>query len=141
MTTPSTRDIEAWLQLALVPGVGPVTQRKLVEHFGSPRAALAAAPRDITHFLGDAPAARHVARGANRTLLAKALAWSSARGNHVITFEDAAYPGALREIHDPPPVIYARGRIELLNAPALAIVGSRNPTPQGCRDAEAFAQS
>jgi DNA processing protein len=141
MTPTPARDIEAWLRLALVPGVGPVTQRKLIEHFGSPRSALAARPDEIAQFLGDRAAAGHLSRGADRALLDKALAWSSAHGNHVITLDDADYPRALREIHDPPPVIYARGRIGLLNAPALAIVGSRNPTPQGSRDAEAFAQA
>ncbi len=141
MTSSPARDIEAWLALALVPGVGPVTQRKLIEHFGSPRGALAATSDEIARFLGDASVAGHLSHGADRALLDKALAWSSAHGNHVITFDHADYPKALREIHDPPPLIYVRGRTELLNAQAFAIVGSRNPTPQGSRDAEAFAQA
>ncbi len=102
MTTPTERDLEACLRLALVPRVGPAAQRKLIE---------------------------------------KALAWSAVAGNHILTLADDAYPRMLREIHDPPPVLYARGRTDLLSAPALAIVGSRNPTPQGVRDAEAFARA
>jgi DNA processing protein len=140
MTSSPARDIEAWLALALVPGVGPVTQRKLIEHFGSPRSALAATSDEIARFLGDASVAG-LSRGADRALVDKALAWSSAQGNHLVTFDHPDYPQALREIHDPPPLIYARGRTELLNAPAFAIVGSRNPTPQGSRDTEAFAQA
>ena len=49
----------------------------------------------------------------------------------VITLADEAYPRLLLEIADPPPLLYARGRVELLQRPALAIVGSRNATPQG----------
>jgi len=134
-------DLEAWLRLALVPGVGAVTQRKLVERFGSPSAALAAAAREVAQFLGNEDAARHLARGPGAGVLERTLAWSSQPGNHVVTFGDAAYPRMLREIHDPPPVLYARGRAELLNVPAFAIVGSRNATPQGCRDAQAFARA
>ena len=92
MTSSPARDIEAWLALALVPGVGPVTQRKLIEHFGSPRHALAAASDEVARFLGDASVARHLARGANRALIDKTLAWSSAPGNHVVTFDHPDYP-------------------------------------------------
>ena len=51
------------------------------------------------------------------------------------------YPRSLLEIPDPPPLLYARGRVELLARPALAIVGSRNATPQGERNAESFARA
>jgi len=141
MTTPPERDLEAWLRLALVPRVGPVAQRKLLERFGSAREALAAPAGEVAHVLGDMTAAREFARGADATAVAKALAWSAIDGNHVVTFADDAYPGMVREIHDSPSVLYVRGRTEILNTPALAIVGSRNPTPQGVRDAEAFARS
>jgi DNA processing protein len=57
-----------------------------------------------------------------------------------IAFNDDAYPPMLREIPDPPPRIYVMGRIELLHAPCLAIVGARNATPQGRRNARAFAR-
>jgi DNA processing protein len=141
MTPQPARDLEAWLRIALVPRVGLVAQRKLLEHFGSPREALAATSRDVAAVLGNASAARQFARGADRAMVEQALAWSAIAGNHIVTFVDDAYPQALREIHDPPPVLYVRGRTELLGAAALAIVGSRNPTPQGARDAEAFAKA
>lgn len=57
-----------------------------------------------------------------------------------LTLGDPRYPRLLQEIHDPPPLLYARGRIELLNAPCFAIVGSRNATSQGIRDAHAYAE-
>jgi DNA processing protein len=57
----------------------------------------------------------------------------------VIVIGDPRYPQALLETADPPLLIYVRGRLELLSKPALAIVGSRNPTPQGLENARAFA--
>ncbi|AAZ95965.1 SMF protein [Thiobacillus denitrificans ATCC 25259] len=68
-----------------------------------------------------------------------ALAWLEQPGNSLMTLGDADYPAALLEIADPPAVLYCKGRRELLGRPALGIVGSRNATPQGLRDAEAFA--
>ena len=141
MESAPARDIEAWLRLALVPRVGPVSQRKLVAHFGSAAAALAAPPKETVQVLGDTAAARQLVRGADRAAVEKALAWTALPGNHLVSFEDAAYPRVLREIHDPPMLLYVRGNTELLQAAAIAIVGSRNPTPQGARDAEAFARA
>ena len=141
MTPPAAPDIEACLALALVPGVGALSQRRLVEHFGSARAALSASRHDVAHVLGDTNAARQFARGCDRAAVEKTLAWAALAGNHVVAFEDSRYPRLLREIHDPPQLLYARGRMELLNAETIAIVGSRNPTPQGSRDAEAFAHA
>ena len=68
-----------------------------------------------------------------------ALAWAAEPGNAILALADAAYPKRLLDTPDPPTVLYAKGRTELLNAPALAIVGSRNATPQGEANAEAFA--
>lgn len=70
-----------------------------------------------------------------------ALAWLDAPDNHLVTLADEDYPRALLEISDPPPLLYLKGRRELLGAPALAIVGSRNATPQGLKNAEHFAES
>jgi DNA processing protein len=67
------------------------------------------------------------------------LAWLRAPGHGLVAWDDPDYPRALLEIGDPPPVFYCQGRRDLLAAPAFAIVGSRNATPQGCVDAEAFA--
>ena len=67
--------------------------------------------------------------------------WLGQPGNSLLTLADADYPKTLLEIADPPAVLYCKGRRELLGQPALGIVGSRNATPQGVRDAEAFAQA
>ena len=140
MTSSTTSDLESWLRLALAPRVGPIAQRRLLEQFGSPAAALAATRQALAQALGNGAIAGQVGR-ADATAVTAALEWSRIAGHHIVTFDDARYPHALREIHDPPPLLYAHGRTELLNASCLAIVGSRNPTPQGMRDAEAFARA
>src|SRR5206468_5536656 len=69
----------------------------------------------------------------------RALQWAAADDHHVITLADETYPRGLLEISDPPPVLYAHGRLDLLAQPVLAIVGSRNASAQGARNAEQFA--
>jgi DNA processing protein len=71
----------------------------------------------------------------------QALAWLERAGHAVVTLGDPRYPQLLLEIPDPPALLYCRGRTELLNRPALAIVGSRNATAQGASNAEQFARS
>lgn len=67
------------------------------------------------------------------------LSWLATPGNHLVTLSDDDYPSQLLQIPDPPPLLYAKGHRQLLAAPSIAIVGSRNATPQGMRDAEQFA--
>ncbi len=79
--------------------------------------------------------------GPDASLLAETLAWLDQPGNSLLTLADADYPKPLLEIPDPPALLYCKGRRDLLGRPGLGIVGSRNATPQGLRDAEAFALS
>jgi DNA processing protein len=132
------RDLLAWLRLTLVPGVSPRTQQQLLRAFGSPQAVLCASEAGLAPFAAPG-AVRALARGASPALVESTLAWLEARNHHLLALGDPAYPRALLTIADPPTVIYARGRIELLNATAVAIVGSRNASAQGVRDAKAFA--
>ena len=71
----------------------------------------------------------------------RTLAWAEVEGNHILTLADDSYPKALLSISDPPPLLYAKGRVALLSRPALAIVGSRSATVQGMQNAERFAQT
>ena len=70
-----------------------------------------------------------------------AHAWLEQPGNSLMTLADEDYPKTLLEIADPPAILYCKGQRDLLNQPGLGIVGSRNATPQGVRDAEAFAHA
>ncbi|WP_246212066.1 DNA-processing protein DprA [Usitatibacter palustris] len=138
--TPTRDDALNWLRLALVPGVSDASCRTLVDAFGTPEGALEASPASVSGVAGPAIAAA-LAKGAPEAWVERAMQWLDEPGHHLLSIRDPRYPQALLDIHDPPVVLYAQGRLELLNAPALAIVGSRNATPQGMRDAEAFATS
>ncbi len=85
--------------------------------------------------------ARAVARIASSTAQAVEtdLDWAARPGNHLICYDDDAYPGLLRQIADFPLLLYARGDPRLLGSPQIAIVGSRRCTPGGARTAFEFA--
>jgi DNA processing protein len=138
MKTPDSNAL-ARLRLALIPGLGPITQRKLVLRFGSACAALAAG--DSLPGFGGAALATALSIGADEALVERTLSWLDGPERHLIAFEDEAYPELLREIDDPPGVIYAIGHIDRLKAPCVAVVGARNATPQGVRDAYAMSHA
>jgi DNA processing protein len=129
--------VEAWASLHLVPGIGTRNLVALLKHFGGAPELLAAPRRGIAK-LASAGVAEAIERGADREDLERALAWLREDGHALLAWDDSDYPQTLLGIADPPPVLYYAGRRELLNRPALAIVGSRNATPQGVEHAEAF---
>lgn len=132
--------LDPWLRLALAPGVGNTSLIRLLTAFGSPEAVLSC---------GRAALAAHLTAAQCDALLAgpdcaqrdAALAWLEQPGNSLMTLADEDYPRTLLEITDPPAILYCKGQRSLLSQPALGIVGSRNATPQGVRDAEAFARA
>ena len=133
------RDSQAWLKLALVPGIGDGALRRLIEAFGVPEAALAASRAQLAGHLR-AKQIDALMAGPDAALLADSLGWLGEPGHHLLTWLDEDYPQQLREMADPPMLLYAKGRRELLARNCLAIVGSRSATPQGEANAEAFAQ-
>jgi DNA processing protein len=133
-------DLEHWLRLTLTPGVGPRTARLLLQAFGSPEAAVSANTAALERVVPRAVATA-IASSPLDAAIEATRSWSVQPGNHVVTLADASYPTALLEIPDPPVVLFAKGRLELLRSTAVAIVGSRNATPQGINTARAFAQA
>lgn len=131
-------DTLAWLRLALTPGVSYKAQRALLQEFGSPQGTLAASRADLARIAG-LEVADSMGRGPDPEAMGATLRWLARPGCRLLALGQADYPKALGDIHDPPIVLYAEGRVELLSRPAFAIVGSRNATPQGLRDAEGFA--
>ncbi len=130
--------LASWLQLSLTPGLGGTTLRNLLKQFGLPRAMLARRDSELVPFIGQ-PALEAMRSSRVAEAVDRAVEWAGVDGHYVITFADDAYPQSLLEINDPPPVLYAQGRVDLLKQPALAIVGSRNASAQGARNAEQFA--
>jgi len=130
----------AWLRLTLVPGVSAGTQRRLLAAFGS-AASVAAAPDDALAACMTQAALQAYRHGPDPALVERTLAWLAEPGRSLVPMGDARYPAPLLQISDPPPILYAQGRVELLARPAFAIVGSRNATPLGAEDAQRFARS
>lgn len=133
-------ELAGWLRLTAVPGIGGETQRKLLKACGLPEAIFSASVSALAAVVGQELAQQLLHHDAGADIEA-GLAWANQTGNRIVTLADAAYPGALLDQSDPPVLLYAKGRIELLNCPALAIVGSRNATRQGEANAEAFAEA
>lgn len=132
--------LASWLQLTLTPGISAATLREVLKQFGLPEEVLGGRRSRLDGLLSpDARAALDSPEVAQA--VQNALAWVGQPGRAILTWSDAAYPALLLETADPPPVLYARGRTGLLARDALAIVGSRNATPQGERDAERFARA
>jgi DNA processing protein len=132
--------LASWLQLTLTPGLGTATIRELLTQFGLPEKILGAGRAELARFAG-AETLNALASEAVAKQVERALAWLELPGNSVVTLADAAYPRMLLEIADPPALLYCRGRTELFERPALALVGSRNATAQGTSNAEQFARS
>jgi DNA processing protein len=131
-------ELEAWLRLGLIPQLGPVKFRMLLSEFGDPDLALSAGTNELAKVVGRKLAVA-ITDGPDGELLRSTLQWVSREENRLLTLADGAYPKALLEINDPPPILYLKGNSELLNNDALGIVGSRSATPQGIANAEAFA--
>ena len=138
-------ELAAWLRLLETPGVGRESARKLLAAFGSPESIFAAG-RDAWEQVASPKLAGLLETPAPELDARIDAAWSwlmaeAAEARHIVTLGDPRYPASLLETADPPLLLYAQGRIELLRTPSMAIVGSRNPTPQGLENARAFSAS
>ena len=132
--------LKAWLALSLTRGLGGESARQLLKEFGSPDAVFAA-PISSLKSVVKADIAAEISKGIADDIVTPTLAWLEDSNNHIVTLADSDYPQALLNIPDPPLLLYLKGRLDLLNRSALAIVGSRSATPQGINNAEAFAKS
>lgn len=136
--TMSNEELLAWLRITLTPGISSRMQRELLSGAESAQAAVARPRQELRRILGEDGAAA-LAHAPDPHLVEATLGWLAQPRHSIITLADPDYPRALLETGGPPCVLYANGRRELLGQPAMAVVGSRNATPQGVRDAEAFA--
>ena len=136
-------ELGAWLRLLETPRIGRESARRLLAAFGSPQAAVAATSAARRAVVGAAAAdALAVPVDGLAALLDATLAWlatPTSQPRRVIVLGDPSYPRLLIEAADPPLLLYAQGRLELLAADAIAVVGSRNPTPQGSDNARDFS--
>jgi DNA processing protein len=141
-------ELHGWLRLTLADGVGPTAARKLLATFGPPE-AIFRTTTDAWQAAAGPAAARALARPVDnlQQQLDATLAWlaDDAQQRAVVTLGDAGYPSALLQADDPPVLLYlqgppaARAALASGSTPGLAVVGSRNPTPQGLLNARQFA--
>ncbi|MCW5654924.1 DNA-processing protein DprA [Hydrogenophaga sp.] len=137
-------ELAAWLRLLLTPGVGSETARKLLAAWGLPQDIF---DQDVTAW--QTVVGPHLARALDTppadldATLDRLQAWLAEHTQrHVLTLGDTLYPPDLLEMADPPLMLYVQGDVQALHHPRrLAIVGSRNPTPQGEAHARQFAQA
>ncbi|HHO69287.1 MAG TPA: DNA-protecting protein DprA [Gammaproteobacteria bacterium] len=130
--------LRAWLTLAHAPGLGAAGSRALAERCGGAQAVLAAAGR--LRAGEDLPAAAlEFLRRPDAAVIERDLAWAAGERNYLITLDDPVYPRLLKQIPDPPPVLYLHGEPAAPALLGLALVGSRNPTAGGAATAHDFA--
>lgn len=140
-TVTDPNELRYWLALHRAPLIGSVRFRRLLEHFGSPQAVFMAGPAEWGAI--GVPARTMDYLTAPRWEWVEAdLRWifSEGVGHHCLTLDHPLYPPLLREIPDPPAVIFVRGDPTILSGNHIAVVGSRSPTPSGQRTAREFAR-
>jgi DNA processing protein len=133
-------DIEQWIALNQINGLGNAGICHLLAKFGSPEAIFSAKISQLREIVDD-EIAQKINKGVDVEAIAPTLNWLKKDNAHVVTLADETYPKQLLEISNPPAVLYAIGNLHWLNHPAIAMVGSRSATPQGEKNAEDFAQS
>jgi DNA processing protein len=135
----NTERLTQWLALALTPAVGPTRSRRLVEHFGGVEQVFRASLTELEAAGLQAVSAQSLATGKSMELAQEEMVRAAAAGAQILPLDDAEYPALLRQIYDPPVVLYVKGDAAVLSLPGIAIVGTRHPTPYGTGMAERLA--
>lgn len=139
-------ELAAWLRLALTDQVGSGAARRLLAAFGLPRTVFAQSPAALEQVVSPALAAA-LAQEPEQLASQLEATWrwldeaDPAAGRYVLTLADAAYPPGLLQTEDPPLMLYLVGQLPEAWPAGIAVVGSRNPTPQGLANARQFAGS
>lgn len=138
-STLSREEALHWLALRLVPGLGSRKAGQLIERFRTPQAVFRASPSELEAAGLNASLARSIASGCAFDEAAGQQDKALETATEVIPLSDPRYPPRLREIFDPPVVLFARGRVDLLGSLMLGVVGTRRATPYGLAVAERLA--
>jgi len=130
-----------WVALHLIPGLGSITLKKLIEKFESPEKVFEANVSELMEINGlGRETAKKIYEKCYTSEPSKYLKRVEGCGARVILYEDPAYPSILREIHDPPMLLYIKGSDFPPNLTFIGVVGSRNPTHYGLKAAEKIGQ-
>jgi DNA processing protein len=128
-----------WLALCLIPGLGTVRAGKLIAQYRSPQAIFRASRSELESRGLSGSVAQTIASGCTFDDAVEQQQKMLENGTVLVPISDAAYPARLREIFDPPIVLFARGRLQLLQSILLGVVGTRRPTAYGIAAAQRLA--
>ncbi|MEE9331926.1 MAG: DNA-processing protein DprA [Methylophilaceae bacterium] len=128
-----------WVSLSQIQGLGNANICQLLTKFGSPDKIFSASISQLREVVSN-PLASKVNQGVQTKAIQPTLDWLKKNNTHIVTLADTSYPQRLLQTSNPPVVLYAIGNLDWLNQPAIAMVGSRNATPQGEKNASDFAQ-
>ena len=125
-------EAKSLIHLNLIPGIGNHTIRRLLATFGSAEKSVAATSEELAQTDGLTPdVRRQLIDGRSHAPLAQELELIETHQCHIVTINDASYPPLLKQINDPPALLYITGELPIQDAPSIAIVGSRSPTEYG----------
>jgi DNA processing protein len=130
----------AWIALTLTPGMGPTRIWKAVNRLGAAERLFEASLTELEGLGMPAQSAQFCFEGKARAAAEDEMRRTLEAGGSVLTPEDETYPQRLREIYDPPAVLWIRGNVELLARPGIAVVGTRQPSPYGAGMAELLSR-
>lgn len=130
----------AWLALAMTPGLGPRRILEAMRQLEAPGRVFGFTLTELEGLRFPAESAQHIFDGKARRAAEEEWAAVSAQGGAILTYLCDDYPERLREIYDPPPVLWVRGNGKLLSRPAIAVIGTRKPTPYGSGMAELLSR-
>ena len=136
-------ELSEWLTLYHVTGIGPATYTRLLEQFDSPGDVLACKDTSLLKHCGLSASTIQAIKQPNLHAVERDLNWlSKGEDHHIVSLNNPNYPQLLKEIpSDPPPILYLKGSLHLVEKPQIAIVGSRNPSPSGRENALHFAKA
>ncbi len=131
---------EYWLALIRAPYMGPINFKQLINHFGNPRNVFEAGLLEW-QALNISGKLLNYLRNPNWYAVEKDLHWLTQPNRYLLTLSHPNYPPLLREIYDPPPLLFVYGDYTILESAQLAIVGTRYPSREGEKTAQEFAKN
>ena len=135
-------DLFYWLALNFVPGVGAIFIKRLLDRFQTPEAVFQASMKELLEVEGlGVKVASEIRKGPSEQAVKNELSSLEKSGGRIITLEDEAYPPRLRDIYDPPALLYLKGELKKEDELAVSIVGSRKTTPYGRWITEKISQT
>jgi DNA processing protein len=121
-----------WLALSLTPGIGSTLMRRLLDRFNTPEAVFHAPMKELSKIEGlGEKVVQEIRKGPLEKVVERELSLLREVGGRVITLKDEEYPKRLKDIYDPPALLYVRGELKKEDEFAISIVGSRKTTPYG----------